>query len=233
MFNRHSEYHERMFGGRLNSCDPAENTMSSSTHTGKATFGGSTFGGSTFGGKKGGATFGGSTFGGAPTSYIGNNKTPSMHKTGGDAAPSLPMTPLTPAHKRADMMKPVTRNLYNAVAMERILHHGSGGANPIMHKLLHDLHHSAKKKGFHVTHGGARFHGGNPLVAATAVQAVPGAVNAIMNPISEAIRSKSNWDYRGRELEVNKKSRNDMIRLMMQEDDPDRRLEYARLIYQM
>lgn len=211
---------------------------------------------------KGGATFGGGMFnkgheGGninaisLISSLLNKSKdTPQDSATPQDNATPQNNDAIDKFRNAAQKMK----NMFSFPAFAKILHHGKGSGHEVMHKFLSDLHDEGQKQQFHVTGEGATFggatfggatfgggshliqgqyKGGNPLVAATAVQAVGDALGSIMNPISEAIRSKSNWDFRGRELEKMKKDRNEMMRIMMQETDPDRILEYAKLLYQM
>lgn len=100
-------------------------------------------------------------------------------------------------------------------------------------KLLTDLHESLMKNNPHKIEKIPKKGGALPLaaMAPAAAGAVGNAISGIFSPITEAVRSKSNWDYRGRELEENRKSKDQLIRLMAQETDPDRRLEYAKMIY--
>lgn len=51
--------------------------------------------------------------------------------------------------------------------------------------------------------------------------------------LGELVRNKSDWDYQKREDGVNKDKRKELIRLMMQQDDPKTRIELAKLIYQL
>jgi hypothetical protein len=253
---------EETFGHPSNICTTEGSTVGRGMFSkkGGATFGGGMFNKKHEGGNiaailamkealnksKGGATFGGGMF---------NKK----HEGGNPLVAAAALSSLLNKSKdtpqdnaipqKNDTIADRFRNMFSFPALAKILHHGKGSGHEVMHKFLSDLHDEGQKQQFHVTGEGATFggatfgggshsiqgqyKGGNPLVAATAVQAVGDTLGSIMGPITEAVRSKSNWDFRGRELAKMTKDRNEMMRIMMQETDPDRILEYAKLLYQM
>jgi hypothetical protein len=101
--------------------------------------------------------------------------------------------------------------------------------NTGLHKgMTHKIQKMANMKGNGIS-GGAAI---DPVTAiANAAEAGANLMGGMWGPINMAVKSKSDWDYRGRELSDSRKDKDNMIRLMTQESDPDRRLEYAKMIY--